>query len=179
LQPDLLTIGKPIAGGVPAAAFGMTNAVAMAVADAVAHSAEADVSGIGGALSGNALSLAAIRATLGEVLTDDAYGDMFAAAQRWSDGVADVIGVHDLPWTVQRLGCRAEYWFCPAPRSGGEAAAAIDHDLDELLHLYCLNRGILLTPFHNMALMSPATSLADVDRHTEVFAAAVEELTRA
>ena len=121
-------------------------------------SPEADVSGIGGTLSGNALSLAAIRATLGEVLTDDAFDRMIPLAERWTDGVAGVIAEHELAWTVQRLGCRAEYWFCPPPRNGGEAAAAVDHELDALMHLYALNRGVLLTPFHNMALMSPATT---------------------
>ena len=108
--------------------------------------------------------------------TDAAFEHMIPLAERWATGVAEVIGAHDLPWTVQRLGCRAEYWFCPPPRDGGEAAAAVDHDLDALMHLYALNRGVLLTPFHNMALMSPATTAADVDRHTAVFAAAVSEL---
>jgi glutamate-1-semialdehyde 2,1-aminomutase len=87
-----------------------------------------------------------------------------------------VIAQHGLPWTVQQLGARAEYWFCPPPRTGGEAAAAVDHELDALMHLYALNRGILLTPFHNMALFCPAHTESDVDRHTEVFAAAVAEL---
>jgi glutamate-1-semialdehyde 2,1-aminomutase len=98
-------------------------------------------------------------------------------AQRWADGVQSVIDAHELAWTVHRLGCRAEYWFCPPPRNGGEAAAAIDHELDAFLHLWCLNRGILLTPFHNMALFCPAHNIADVDLHTEVFGGAVEALT--
>ena len=96
--------------------------------------------------------------------------------RRWAAGVGSVIDAHELAWTVQQLGCRAEYWFCPPPRNGGQAAAAVDHELDALMHLYALNRGVLLTPFHNMALMSPATTAADVDRHTEVFADAVGEL---
>lgn len=177
LEPDLFTIGKPIGGGIPAAAFGMTDEVAERVIAAVSVSDDADVSGIGGTLTGNALSLAAVRATLGEVLTDDAYRRMVPLAERWAAGVAEVIADHGLPWHVQRLGCRAEYWFCPPPRTGGEAAAAVDHELDALLHLYALNRGVLLTPFHNMALMCPATAPAAIDRHTEVFAAAVAELT--
>ncbi|MGZ4707658.1 MAG: aspartate aminotransferase family protein [Acidimicrobiales bacterium] len=176
LVPDMLTLGKPIGGGVPAAAFGFTREVAAAIADPVTQSADADVSGVGGTLSGNALALAAIRATLGEVLTDDAYTTMIPLAERWTDGVAGVIAEHELAWTVQQLGCRAEYWFCPPPRNGGEAAAAIDHELDALMHLYALNRGVLLTPFHNMALMSPVTTTGDVDRHTPVFADAVDEL---
>jgi len=176
LEPDMVTLGKPIGGGVPAAAYGFTREIAAAVAGPITTSPEADVSGIGGTLSGNALSLAAVRATLGEVLTDAAFEHMIPLAERWAAGVAEVIEAHDLPWTVQRLGCRAEYWFCPPPRDGGEAAAAVDHELDALMHLYALNRGVLLTPFHNMALMSPATTAADVDRHTAVFAAAVSEL---
>jgi glutamate-1-semialdehyde 2,1-aminomutase len=101
---------------------------------------------------------------------------MIPLAERWTDGVGGVIAAHDLPGPVQRLGCRAECWFCPPPRNGGAAAAAVEHELDALMHLYALNRGVLLTPFHNMALMCPATTTADVDRHTEVFAAAVGEL---
>jgi glutamate-1-semialdehyde 2,1-aminomutase len=97
----------------------------------------------------------------------------------WTDGVQATIDRHDLPWHVNRLGCRAEYWFCPPPRTGAEAAAAVDHELDAYLHLHCLNRGILLTPFHNMALMSPASTAAMVEHHTEVFAAAVAELIAA
>jgi glutamate-1-semialdehyde 2,1-aminomutase len=97
-------------------------------------------------------------------------------AQRWAAGVAGVIEEHGLPWTVQQLGARAEYWFCPAPRTGGEAAAAVDHELDAFMHLYALNRGILLTPFHNMALCCPSHTETDIDAHTEVFAAAVAEL---
>jgi glutamate-1-semialdehyde 2,1-aminomutase len=178
LEPDMLTLGKPIAGGLAAAAYGMTRHVAAAIAEPITLSDDADVAGVGGTLSGNALGLAAIRATLGEVLTDDAFDHMIPLAARWADGVATVIRAHDLPWTVQQLGARAEYWFCPPPHDGGEAAAAVDHELDALMHLYALNRGVLLTPFHNMALMSPATTAVDVDRHAEVFAAAVAELTR-
>ena len=136
-----------------------------------------DVGGIGGTLSGNALSLAAMRATLEHVLTEDAYGRMSSLAERWTAGVKTAIDRSGLPWEVQRLGARAEYWFTPEPpRTGAEAAAADDHPLARLMHLHALNRGILLTPFHNMALMSPVTSEADVDRHTAVFEEAVAEL---
>jgi glutamate-1-semialdehyde aminotransferase len=129
-----------------------------------------DVGGIGGTLSGNALSLAAMRATLEHVLTDDAFERMIALGERWAAGVRDAIDRYELPWTIQRLGCRAEYWFTRTPpRNGGEAARADDHDLAKFTHLYALNRGILLTPFHNMALMSPATTEDDVDAHSRVF----------
>lgn len=176
LEPDLLTIGKPIAGGLPAGAYGMTAEVADRVHDLVTGPTS-DVAGIGGTLAGNALTLAAIRATLAEVLTDEAFAWMLPLAERWADGVQGVIDACSLPWSVTLLGARAEYWFLPErPHRGGDAAAGVDPPLDAFMHLYALNRGILLTPFHNMALMSPATTEADVDHHTEVFEAAAVEL---
>jgi glutamate-1-semialdehyde aminotransferase len=177
LEPDFVTIGKTIAGGVPAAAYGMTTDVAQRILAATPW-IEADVGGVGGTLAGNALSMAAIRATLAEVLTDQAFERMVPLAQRFTDGVQATIDEHRLPWHVTRLGCRAEYLFRPErPRSGAEAAASGDVELDAFLHLFMLNRGILLTPFHNMALMSPATTQADVDRHSELFAQAAAVLT--
>ena len=176
LQPDMLTIGKTIAGGIPAGAFGMTPELAERVMPDIDND-DTDVSGVGGTLAGNALSMAAIRATLQHVLTDAAFERMIRLAQRWTDGVNEVITRHSVPWSNTRLGCRAEYVFLPqSPRSGGEAAAAMDHTLERLMHLYALNRGILLTPFHNMALMCPVTLDADVDRHTAVFEEALTEL---
>jgi glutamate-1-semialdehyde 2,1-aminomutase len=134
---------------------------------------ETDVGGVGGTLAGNALSLAAIRATLGEVLTAEAFERMTALAVRFTEGVEAVISARALPWHVTRLGCRAEYLFdVSPPRTGAEANAGGDTELDAFIHLFMLNRGVLLTPFHNMALMSPATSQADVDRHSELFAEA-------
>ena len=126
------------------------------------------------------LSLAAMRATLSEVLTDDAFERMIALGERFESGVTDAIEHHRLPWHVTRLGCRVEYLFRrERARTGAEAAAGGDPELDRFIHLYALNRGILLTPFHNMALMSPATTAEDVDRHTEVFAQMAEELVGA
>jgi glutamate-1-semialdehyde 2,1-aminomutase len=177
LEPDLLTIGKPIAGGIPTGAYGMTDEVAARVLEGTTWD-EADVGGIGGTLAGNALSLTAVRATLAKVLTDEAFERMIALAERFEGAVSGSIAEHGLPWQVTRLGCRAEYMFAPErPRTGGEAAAGFDPDLDGLMHLYMLNRGVLMTPFHMMALMSPATTEADVDRHSEAFAAAAEELS--
>ena len=177
LEPDLMTMGKAIAGGIPAGAFGMTAEVA----DRIARSIELediDVGGIGGTLAGNALSLAAMRVTLTEVLTDEAYSRMLPLGDRWSDGVDAGIARHGLPWHCNRLGARGEYTFtATAPRTGAEAHASGDFALEQFLHLYALNRGILLTPFHNMALMSPATTEADDDRHTEVFDEALAALT--
>jgi len=170
LEPDFLTIGKPLASGVPAACYGMSEEVAGRVQDMMAALPTTDVGGVGGTLSGNALSLAAMRATLEQVLTDEAFERMIALGERWTDGVKAAITAHGLPWDVQRLGCRAEYWFCETPpRTGSEAAEADDHELARYTHLYALNRGILLTPFHNMALMSPATTEEDVDLHSKVF----------
>jgi glutamate-1-semialdehyde 2,1-aminomutase len=176
LDPDFVTIGKAIASGLPAAAYGMSKAVAERVERDVPFET-ADVGGIGGTLSGNALSLAAIRATLDNVLTEEAFEGMIALAKRYEQGVAGVIAEQSLPWHVSRLGCRVEYWFrAEPPRNGGEAAAAVDVDLDRLLHLYALNRGVLMTPFHNMALISPATTEQHVDRYVEIFADAAREL---
>ena len=133
--------------------------------------------GTGGTLAGNALSLAAMRATLGEVLTDEAFERMIGLGERFEQGVQQVIDTRGLPFHVTRLGCRVEYLFRPdRARNGTEAAASQDDELDPFIHLYLLNRGILMTPFHNMALMSPATTAEDVDRHTEVFAQAADEL---
>lgn len=176
LQPDFLTIGKPLAGGVPAAVYGFTEEVARAF-DAKLDLDDADVGGIGGTLAGNALSIAAMKATLENVLTDEFYEKAIHLQERFTAGVEAIIQEFELPWIVKRLGNRSEYWFHPTPpRNGGEAAAAIDHELDRYMHLYALNRGILLTPFHNMALISPETSEADVDLHTKVFHDAVTSL---
>jgi glutamate-1-semialdehyde 2,1-aminomutase len=177
LEPDLLTIGKPIAGGVPSAAYGFSQEVAERLEALMPRDERADVGGIGGTVAANVLSLAATRATLAEVLTDEAFERMIVLGERFEAGVAEVIERHGLPWHVTRLGCRVEYLFRPdRPRTGSEAAAGGDAELDRFIHLYALNRGILLTPFHNMALMSPATTEADVDRHTEVFDQAAAEL---
>jgi glutamate-1-semialdehyde 2,1-aminomutase len=176
LEPDIVTIGKPIAGGIPAAAYGFSEKVAARLAGTI-ELEDVDVGGVGGTLAANALSLAAMRATLGEVLTEEAFARMIPLAERWTAGVEAAIAESGLPWHVTRLGCRAEYLFGPKwPRSGAEAHEAGNVALERYMHLYALNRGILLTPFHNMALMSPATTEADVDLHTEVFREAVLEL---
>ena len=176
LEPDIVTIGKSIAGGIPAGAFGLSAELA----DRILGDESADIidtGGVGGTLAGNALSVSAMRATLEHVLTDAAFQDMIAVADRYTAGVREVLASRGLPWTITQLGARAEYRFCPQPpRTGGESAAAADADLDEYLHLYLVNRGILLTPFHNMALMSPQTTAADADAHTQIFAAAADEL---
>ena len=176
LEPDVLVIGKTIGGGIPAAAYGFSPEIAERIAGSIAVE-DSDVGGIGGTLAGYALSLAAVRATLGEVLTDDAFGRMIALAERWEGGVNGVVQASGVPWHVTRLGARAEYHFmADPPRTGAEQWAHSDPELERFLHLWAMNRRVLMTPFHNMALMSPATTAADVDRHTEVFAQAVEAL---
>jgi glutamate-1-semialdehyde 2,1-aminomutase len=176
LEPDFVTLGKPIASGIPAAVFGFTTEVAERWRARSSHDL-ADTGGIGGTLAGNALALAAMRATLEQVLTEEAYRRMIPLAERFAAGVEGVIRDLGLPWIVKRLGARAEYWFRAAPpRNGGEAAAAVDADLDRYMHLAALNRGVLMTPFHNMALVSPATTAEDVDLHTRVFRESVEKV---
>jgi glutamate-1-semialdehyde 2,1-aminomutase len=176
LSPDILTIGKPLAGGVPAAVYGLTSEVSDRIR-ASTSIAEADTGGIGGTLAGNALSLAAMRATLERVLTEEAYARTIPLARRFVDGVEGAIAEFRLPWHVTQLGCRAEYWFrATPPKNGSEAAAAIDPPLDRYMHLAALNRGILMTPFHNMALFCPDTTEADIDRHTQVFRESVAAL---
>ena len=176
LDPDMLVVGKTIGGGIPAGTYGFSADLAERFSAAVPVE-DSDTGGIGGTLAGYALSTAAIRATLTEVLTDQAYGHMIPLAERWQRGVEDAIRTAGAPWHVTRLGARAEYHFRPTPpRTGAEQAAHADPELERLLHLWAMNRGVLMTPFHNMALMSPATTQADVDRHTEQFATAVEAL---
>ncbi|NCV08084.1 MAG: aminotransferase class III-fold pyridoxal phosphate-dependent enzyme [Actinobacteria bacterium] len=178
LKPDFLTIGKAIAGGIPTGTFGMTQKIA----DDIARMVELeiiDTGGIGGTLAGNALSLASMRATLGEVLTQKNFDHMIQLGTRWSDGVDAVIKECDLPWTCNRLGARAEYMFGKsAPVTGADANKAADFELEQYIHLRMLNDGFLITPFHNMALMCPDTSEADVDAHTKAFRAMCQELVQ-
>lgn len=177
LRPDILVIGKSIGGGVPSGAYGLTQEVA----DRISDHPEADlidVGGVGGTLAGNALSTAAMRATLDEVLTEFAFDHMIELATRFREGVEKVLADAEVPWSIAQLGARAEYRFVdPPPRTGSESAAAHDDDVEEYLHLFMANRGVLLTPFHNMALMCPTTSASDVDRHTELFAEALQAIS--
>src|SRR3954451_15639142 len=176
LEPDLVTIGKAIAGGIPIGAYGV-SAEGGARIDPLDAADLVDVGGVGGTLAGNPLSLVAARATLAKVLTEDAFERMVALCDRFVVGVRDVLSTQDVPWSIVQLGARAELAFAPEPpRSGGASAALHDSELEDALHLFMLNRGVLITPFHNMALMCPATTEADVDRHTAVFAELVEAL---
>jgi glutamate-1-semialdehyde 2,1-aminomutase len=175
LEPDMLVIGKTIGGGIPAGTYGMSAEVADRIRATMPE--RTDVGGVGGTLAGYALSLAAIRATLGDVLTAEAFDRMIPLAEAWEAGVNSVISSRRMPWHVTRLGARAEYHFVATPpRDGAEQAAHADALLEKYLHLAAMNRRVLMTPFHNMALMSPVTSAADVDRHTEAFAESVDAL---
>ncbi len=179
LQPDLLTVGKALAGGVPVGMYGFSAGVAEKLAE-LGDPDLGSTEGVGGTLAGNALSLAALRATLEHVLTDDAFAGMIELADRYARAADEIIRERELPWIIVQLGARAEYRFTPTvPRNGGESAAVDDGLLDEYMHLFMLNRGVLITPFHNMALMCPATTSADVDRLVAVFSEAVGVLVRA
>jgi len=169
LQPDFLTIGKAIGGGFPTGAFGMSAEIAQAIKSQVELEV-IDTGGVGGTLAANALSLAAMRATITKVLTEENFEKMIKLGTRWADGVEKVIEKYKLPWSVNRLGARAEYMFsAKSPKTGREAADAGDFELEQYIHLRMLNDGFLITPFHNMALISPDTTAADVDAHTQAF----------
>jgi glutamate-1-semialdehyde 2,1-aminomutase len=176
LEPDIVVIGKAIGGGIPSGAYGLSaeladRALSRTDLDLV------DMGGVGGTLAGSPLQVAAMRATLEQVLTADAFTHMIETATAFTTGIQRVFDEYDLPWSINQLGARAEYRFVkPYPRNGTEANEAADGELEDFLHLYLANRGILLTPFHNMALMSPVTTLADVDTHVAVFESAVREL---
>lgn len=176
LHPDAVVLGKTIGAGIPAGAFGMSEELADRIASSL-HLETIDVGGVGGTLAGNALSMAAIRATLTEVLTPKNFARMEELCTVWTSDVQAIIDEYRIPWQVSQLGCRAEYSFrATAPRTGKEAADADDFELQQYLHLHALNRGILMTPFHNMALMSPSTTIEDVKRHTAHFREAAQTL---
>ena len=179
LKPDFFTIGKALAAGIPVGTFGMTQAVADAIKKHV-EIEKIDTGGIGGTLAGNILALAAMRATLTDVLTEANFAKMIELGDRWSDGVDAAIKEFDLDWHCNRLGARGEYIFKgKAPRTGKEAADSGDFALEQYIHLRLLNDGFLLTPFHNMALMCPDTTAADVDAHTAAFRAMCADLVKA
>jgi glutamate-1-semialdehyde 2,1-aminomutase len=176
LEPDVVTIGKAIGGGIPIGAYGLSAELAARLTGRTDLDL-IDMGGVGGTLAGNPVSMAATRATLEEVLTTAAFGTMTEVATVFADGVRKIIDGYALPWSVAQLGARVEYRFAnPAPRNGTGSAATADPQLEDFLHTYLMNRGVLLTPFHNMALMCPQTTVDDVARHHEVFAAALAEL---
>ncbi len=174
LEPDLFVLGKPIAGGLPASVWGFTDAVAERWTH-IRATKPAGHSGLGTTLSANALSLAAMRAVLSEVMTPEAYAHMDALAQRLSEGFERVIRSQRLPWHVLRLGARVEFAFSAAAfTNASEAIAAHDGALENAIHLGLVNRGCLITPFHNMMLVCPQTTTEQVDRLVQAF----EQVTR-
>lgn len=176
LKPDIFVIGKSIGAGIPSGAYGITHEVASAI-KAHPEADIIDVGGVGGTLAGNSLSMAAMRATLSEVLTDAAFDEMIKLCDRYTEQVNSVLAKYDIPWSISQVGARAEYRFTkPAPVNGTQSAKASDDELDEYMHLYMCNRGILMTPFHNMALMCPTTKVEEVDLHAKLFEEAIQEL---
>ncbi len=169
MRPDALVIGKPVGGGIPCAVYGFTGELARRVEQAK-RGAPPGHSGVGTTLSANMFAMAAMRANLEQVMTDAAYQHMFALAATLAQGLRDVIARHRLPWCVTRVGARTEFQFAPtAPRNGGEAQKILDGELEQIIHLYLLNRGLLITPFHNMLLVCPGTTEADVSRLLSIF----------
>ena len=176
LEPDLVIIGKSIAGGIPTGTYGLSAEFAARVLERTDLDL-IDMGGVGGTLAGNPLQVAAMRATLEKVLTDEAFEKMIDTATYFTDGVQTIFDRYDLPWAINQLGARAEYRFAkPYPRTGTAAHESADGELEDYIHLYLANRGIMITPFHNMALMCPTTTKADVDVHQEHFEACVREL---
>jgi len=176
LDPDVFIIGKAIAGGIPTGAYGLSASFAERVL-ARTDLDLVDMGGVGGTLAGNPLQVAAMRATLEQVLTDDAFATMIDTATVFADGCQRIFDRYVLSWSINQLGCRAEYRFAkPYPITGTAAHASADGELEDFLHLYLANRGIMMTPFHNMALMCPTTTIDDVKKHLVVFEAAVKEL---
>ena len=169
LQPDAIVLGKPLGGGVPCAAYGFSAEWAARCVQAKL-AAPPGHSGIGTTLSGNLLAMAAMRATLSQLMVDAVYAPMLANATLLAEGLRARIARHGLAWCVTQLGARTEFQFCPTPpRNGSQAAAAFDADLEHLIHLALLNRGVMITPFHNMMLVCPATTQADVQQLLDAF----------
>ena len=176
LEPDIVTIGKAIGSGVPSGAFGLSHKVVHLLG--LQHDADyEDTGGVGGTLAGNALSAAAMRATLEQVLTPASFEHTISLATELRRSIERLIQSRRLPWNVTQLGCRVEYGFLPwPPHNGTLAHQGADRELDAFLHLYLQNRGVLITPFHNMVLISPTTTMEDVALHDRLLSAAVDEL---
>ena len=176
LDPDIFVLGKPVAGGIPASVWGFTDAIAAAW-DRLRAAKDAGYSGIGTTLSANAMALAAMRATLTEVMTDAAYAHMERLAERLCAGLGAAITAAGLPWHALRCGARVEFICAPGPlRNGTEAHGVHGTDLERAIHLGLVNRGCLIAPFHNMMLVCPATTESDVDRLVGAFGELAREL---
>jgi glutamate-1-semialdehyde 2,1-aminomutase len=179
LKPDCLVVGKPMAGGVPCAVYGMSEQAAIAAVNAKKN-APAGHSGIGTTLTANMLAIKSMRATLEEVMTEAAYAKMFKLANKLATGLRTIIGQYQLPWCVTQVGARTEFQFTHTPpKNGSEALHILDSELEQAIHLYLLNRGVLITPFHNMLLVCPATTEGDIDKLLITFNSCMQALTLA
>lgn len=165
LKPDFVTLGKSIAGGIPVAVYGFTKEITDKINETYGHAGVSDPMGIGGTLAANQFAIAAMRETLSKVATEDAFEKMFRGQERLSDGLEAVLRKYDIPWSLTRSGARCELQFMPTlPKNGTEAKNNFDWQLMYYTHIYLSNRGILITPFHNMMLISPVTSDEDIDK---------------
>jgi glutamate-1-semialdehyde 2,1-aminomutase len=177
ITPDFLVVGKPIAGGLPAAAYGFSTEMASRM-QAAKDAAVPGHSGIGTTLSGNMMTLAAIHANLTETATESAYTHILALARLLEHQLTAAINAHKLPWNITRLGARLELQFCAvSPKNAQQAREAQNDTIESAIHLYLLNRGVLLTPFHNMMLVCPATTNEDIQKLVRVFNECLKELT--
>ncbi|KJC42349.1 aminotransferase [Bradyrhizobium sp. LTSP885] len=184
LESDIFVAGKAIAGGIPAGIFGLSQEIAERLWTLVPHvnprERQSAHLGFGGTLAGNALTVTTMRAVLEKVLTPANYERMIATATRLASDISRLIEANRLPWHVTQIGARAEIMFMrEPPRSGADVIAGRQPDLETLLHAFYMNEGILVTPFHTMLLMCPATSATDVERHTAVFTQFIDLLRRA
>lgn len=175
LEPDFFVLGKPIAGGIACSVYGFSEQVATAITNARANENKSRIpglghghSGMGTTLSANAFAMHAMRANLTSVMTSSAYEYMIPLAEKLADGLKAIFANHGAPWCVTQIGARVEFQFCPVqPRTGREAENSFNEGLERSIHIYLLNRGIMITPFHNMMLVCPDTTAADIDALVE------------
>jgi glutamate-1-semialdehyde 2,1-aminomutase len=178
LKPDFITLGKSIAGGIPVAVYGFTSEIGREINDTFGHKGVSDPIGIGGTLSGNAFAIAAVRETLFKVATKEAFEKMFAGQNRLSERLEAALKKHRVPWSLTRSGARCELQFMPTmPKTGTEAKNHFDWDLMYYTHIFLANRGLLITPFHNMMLVPPMATDEDIDRLTDGWDACMHELS--
>ena len=177
LKPDFVTIGKSIAGGVPIAAYGFTKEVTEKIDAMYGTAGVSDPMGIGGTLAANQFAIACMRTQLAEVATEEAFEKMFAGAERLATRLEAALKRHNVPWSVTRSGARCELQFMPhSPHNGSEAKRYVDWDVLYYGHLYLHNRGVIITPFHNMMLVSPLTTNDDIDKLVDTWEECIAEL---
>ena len=184
LQPDILVLGKSVGGGIPVGLYGLSEAVAKALWDIVPKVDPVQVRqsahlGFGGTLAGSALQTAAVKAVLEQVLTPSAFDHMVALADRLAERLRTVSAQSGLDWFVACLGARVEIMYgADEPRNASDVARARDAMLEALLHVYLMNRGVLITPFHSMLLTCPATTGEDIGLCEDVMETFCRELVQ-